>query len=379
MPKPPVWSLSYRMSKKAYFVASTGQNVGKTTACLGLFSGLKKRVDRVGFIKPVGQEQIETDCGHHVDKDVILFKEHFELSTPYEMMSPVLFPPGFTRDFLDGKISEKHLREKISECYASVAASHDLVLLEGTGHTAVGSIANINNAQVAALLNVPMLLVAPGGLGSALDELALNKALCEKHGAQVAGVILNRVLPDKREMVIHYMTKALARWDIPLIGCIPYDSFLSNPTMKDFEILFHTTLLSGEQHRIRHFKQTRLIDTSLETYKDLISKNQLIITPANREDIILETLSYHWDLKIAHPEEDSEAGMILTGNVPPKASIVEQIKKAEIPMLYAPVNSYPAMKLITSFTAKIRREDVAKVKEAIEVVESHIDFNFFNG
>jgi phosphate acetyltransferase len=71
--------------------------------------------------------------------------------------------------------------------------------------------------------------------------------------------------------------------------------------------------------------------------------------------------------------------MILTGNVPPKASIVEQIKKAEIPMLYAPVNSYPAMKLITSFTAKIRREDVAKVKEAIEVVESHIDFNFFNG
>jgi len=366
------------MVKKAYFVASTGQNVGKTTTCLGLFSGLKKRFDRVGFIKPVGQEQMETDCGHHVDKDVILFKEHFEISSPYEMMSPVLFPPGFTRDFLDGKISEKNLRKKISDCYASIAASHDCMLLEGTGHTAVGSIANINNAQVAALLDVPMILVASGGLGSAFDELALNKALCEKHGARVSGVILNRVLPDKREMVIHYMKKGLAGWNIPLIGCIPYDSFLSNPTMKDFETLFKTTLLSGEQHRMRHFKQTRLIDTSLENYRDLISKGQLIITPANREDIILETLRYHGDLKIAHPEEDLEAGMILTGNIPPKASIVDQIKKAEIPMLYAPLSSYPAMKLITSFTAKIRREDIAKVKEAIEVVENHIDFDFFN-
>ncbi|MBS0648363.1 MAG: AAA family ATPase [Verrucomicrobia bacterium] len=365
------------MVKHAYYIASTGQNVGKTTACLGLFSGLRKRFNRVGFLKPVGQEHIETGCGHHVDKDVILFKEHFELSTPYEKMSPVLFPSGFTRDFLDGKISEKHLRKKITDCFASMTADHDFTLLEGTGHTGVGSIAHINNAQVAALLQVPMILVASGGLGSAFDELSLNKTHCEHYGARVAGVILNRVLPDKREMVIKYMNKALAQWNIPLVGCIPYDSFLSNPTMKDFETLFKTTLLSGEQHRMRHFKQTRLVDTSLENYRDLIAKSQLIITPANREDIILETLSYHWDMKIAHPQTDSEAGMILTGNIPPKASIVEEIKKAEIPMLYAPLNSYSAMKLITSFTAKIRREDVAKVQEAIEVVENQINFDFF--
>jgi phosphate acetyltransferase len=365
------------MLNNAVFVASTGQNVGKTTACLGLLSGLMKRVDKVGFIKPVGQEQMETDCGHHVDKDVILFKEHFELAAPYELMSPVLFPPGFTRDFLDGKISPKHLREKIVHSYDTIAQSHDFTLIEGTGHTGVGSIADINNAQVASLLQVPMIIVAPAGLGSAFDEIALNKTLCEKHGAQVVGVILNRVLPDKREMIIQYITKALARWDIPLIGCIPFDPFLSNPTMRDFEHLFKTTLLSGEKHRLRHFKQTRLVATSLENYRELLEKSQLIIIPANREDIILETLTYHWDLKLANPDDDAEAGMILTGDVPPKSSVVEQIKKADIPMLYAPVNSYTAMKMITSFTAKIRREDVAKVKEAIAVAESHIDFDFF--
>src|SRR5271169_1900865 len=122
---------------KSYFIASTGQHVGKTTACLGLFSGLKKRFSRVGFMKPVGQEHVETDCGRHVDKDVILFKDHFDLSSSYEEMSPVLFPQGFTRDFLDGKISEQELKDKITTSFKSISKVSDFILIEGTGHTGV--------------------------------------------------------------------------------------------------------------------------------------------------------------------------------------------------------------------------------------------------
>jgi len=363
------------MTKKAFFIASTGQNVGKTTICLGLLSGLKKRNMKVGFFKPIGQEHVETETGLHVDKDVVLFREYFKLTDPYEEMSPVLFPKGFTRDYLDGKLEKKALIERIKTSFDKISHRHALTVVEGTGHVGVGSIVNLNNAQVAAHLDLPLILVASGGLGSAFDELALNKTLCDTHNVKVAGIILNRVLSDKREMVIHYMKKALARWKLPLIGCIPFDPFLSNPSMKDFEILFDTTLLTGLEHRLRHFKHTRLVATSVEMYKDLIVKNQLIITPAKREDIILATLTKHWDLKITSPDEDLKAGIILTGSIPPRESLVEQIKQAEIPMIYAPVSSYNAMKMITSFTAKIRKEDEEKVKEAIDIVESHIDFD----
>lgn len=363
------------MLKNALFIASTGQHVGKTTACLGLLSGLQKQYARVGFMKPIGQEHVETTTGLRVDKDVVLFKEHFHLKSSYEEMSPVLFPPGFTRDYLDGKIDRDALAQKIQRAFDHISSENDFMIIEGTGNTGVGSIINLNNAQVAALLDVPVILVASGGLGSAFDELALNKNMCESHGVKVVGVILNRVLPDKREMIIHYITKALERWNIPLIGCIPFDPFLSNPSMKDFEQLFQTSLLTGEEHRMRHFKQTRLVATSVDTYSDLIVPSQLIITPSNREDIILATLTKHWDMKIANPSDDLEAGMILTGDHPPKQSIVEQIRRANIPMLFAPVHSYTAMKMITSFTAKIRNEDVEKVQEAIDVVESHINFD----
>ena len=160
------------MGKVALFVAATGQNVGKTTTCLGLVSGLKKRFESVGFMKPVGQEHIETETGVHVDKDVVLFKSHFELKDSYEEMSPVLFPRGFTRDYLDGKVDHKDLVEKIGASYAAIAKRNEAFVVEGTGHTGVGSIVDLNNAQFAALLKCPVVLVASGGRGSAFDDLA---------------------------------------------------------------------------------------------------------------------------------------------------------------------------------------------------------------
>jgi len=360
---------------KAFFVAATGQNVGKTTTCLGLLAGLKKRVKAVSFLKPVGQEHIETETGLHVDKDVVLFKSHFKLQDPYEEMSPVLFPRGFTRDYLDGKVDHSDLVQKITHSFTSITSRNTITVIEGTGHTGVGSIVNLNNAQVAAHLKCPVIMIASGGLGSSFDELTLNHTQCEKYGVKVAGVILNRVLDDKREMILDYIPKALKRWNVPLLGCIPFNAFLSMPTMHDFELLFQTELLTGPEYRLRHFQHIGLVATSVEMYRTVIIPNQLIITPAGRDDIILATLTRFWDLKISHPDDDLATGIILTGKTPPKDSIIEQIRRAKIPMLYAPVNSFVAMKMINNYTAKIRKEDTAKIEEAIKVVESHIDFD----
>src|SRR5689334_1552277 len=175
---------------KSIFVAATGQNVGKTTTCLGLVAGLKKRFKSVGFMKPVGQEHVEIETGIRVDKDVVLFKSHFKLKDPYEEMSPVLFPRGFTRDYLDGRVDHEDLVGKIVRSHQSITERNAMTVIEGTGHTGVGSIVDLNNAQVAALLKCPILLVASGGLGSSFDELTLNHSQCEKYGVKVAGVIL---------------------------------------------------------------------------------------------------------------------------------------------------------------------------------------------
>lgn len=363
------------MGNRAFFVAATGQNVGKTTVCLGLVSGLKKRLESVGYIKPVGQEHIETESGQHVDKDVVVFKSHFHLKDPYETMSPVLFPRGFTRDYLDGKVNRGVLIDKILASFKIVGSKHKISVIEGTGHTGVGSIVDLNNAQVASLLKCPVLLIASGGLGSSFDELSLNYTQCEKYGVRVAGVILNRVLEDKRNMIVQYMEKALSRWNIPLIGCIPYDSFLSTPTMCDFSQLFDTEILTGSKHALQHFLHIRLVASSVELYRTLILPNQLVITPASREDIILATLTRYWETKISHAEKELGLGIILTGKNPPKKTILDAIRRADIPMIYVPLSSFIAMKMINTYTTKIRKDDTPKIEEAIRIVEKHINFD----
>lgn len=155
------------------YVAATRQHVGKTSTSLALLTGLQKRFDNVGFMKPVGQQSLqvqEDGVMVDVDKDAVLVKEHFGLHhLKYRSMSPVLIPPGYTRNYLDGKIALEKQEELVNEAYREISSTSQIVLCEGTGHCAVGSIVHASNAQVASWLNAKMVLVANGGLGNTVS------------------------------------------------------------------------------------------------------------------------------------------------------------------------------------------------------------------
>jgi hypothetical protein len=121
------------------FVAATRQHVGKTTTALAVMSGLQKRFDKVGFIKPVGQVclTVQDEFGHdvEVDKDVAVVRNHFKLDhCPVRHMSPVQIPRGYTKDFIDGHISSEVQHADIIESFQIVDDLSDVVLCEGTGH-----------------------------------------------------------------------------------------------------------------------------------------------------------------------------------------------------------------------------------------------------
>ena len=114
--------------KKAIFIAATGQNVGKTTLCLGMIAALKKRFPKVGFIKPVGQRHVKVDGQINVDKDAVLFKQHFKLQSNWASMSPVIIPSGFTRSYLDNEVTEDEMLRKICSAFATISSHHDYTI-----------------------------------------------------------------------------------------------------------------------------------------------------------------------------------------------------------------------------------------------------------
>ena len=87
------------------FIAATQQNDGKTTTSLGLFAALRKRLGRIGFIKPVGQRFVDVE-GKFIDEDSVLMDRTFTVHTPLEAMSPIALEPDFTRRYIDNENNE---------------------------------------------------------------------------------------------------------------------------------------------------------------------------------------------------------------------------------------------------------------------------------
>ena len=168
-------------SKRPIYVAATHQHVGKTTTCLALISGLQKRFPKsIGYLKPVGQQHVPVyseaaGSDIKVDKDVSLIREKFQLHhLDYRDMSPVIIPRGYTKDYIDGKISLNGQLDLIKNAYDNISNENEVVLCEGTGHCAVGSIVGASNAKVASMLGADMVLIANGGLGKKINCLILH-------------------------------------------------------------------------------------------------------------------------------------------------------------------------------------------------------------
>ena len=374
-------------TSRPIFVAATRQHVGKTSVSLALMSGLKKRFDTTGFMKPVGQQHLVVNANDgtpvKVDKDVKLVREHFDLAhIDYKVMSPVIIPVGYTRDYIDGKIDKLAQFNSIKASLDAQRKISDVLLLEGTGHIGVGSCININNAQVAALCGADMVLVANGGIGQAFDDLELNYTMCKSKGVRVAGVIINKVLPSKYDQTKKYMTALLKEnWGVPLLGCVPDKPFLGCPALADLEHLFKTELLSGRAFRMRHYNvtETNLVTTSLnrflENLRDKPSRT-MYVTHVTRNDIILGFLAEH-QRKQAEGKS-FEAALVVCGRKPRYdifPEIKDMVQSLNAPVLHVEQSTYKAMEQIQQFTPKLNIDDKTRVNQAIAHYEPYIDFD----
>ncbi|CAN0134771.1 unnamed protein product [Pylaiella littoralis] len=390
---------------KAIFVAATQENTGKTSVSMALIAGLVRRFgpERVSYMKPVGQKHVlvkgkdgedlkasgtpRTRSYITVDKDVAVAKEHFGLSADYNAMSPLVLYKGYTKAFLNGKIDILHQKKVIREGFEELVQNNDFVVVEGTGHTGVGSVVGMNNADVASLLGLDVLLVGNGGLGSTYDVMVLNQNLCAAKGVRVRAVLINKVKRDKQDMVREYIGKALRQnsWDAPILGVVPWAESLDQPSVLDLEHMFNTTALAGRKHLLRRYSRFELVTTSLRQLLEKLGDGSVnhastcFVTHATRNDIILGLLSHSQetvDEKGTAPSFD--AGLILTGTPPghiPHSFVRDYISRAAIPVLSVGLSTSNVVGKLEGFTSKMNVKDHLRTRNVIDHYEPEIDFD----
>jgi uncharacterized protein len=354
------------VSTPRVFIAATRQNDGKTTTSLGLIAALQKYFPRIGYIKPVGQRFVEIE-EQKIDEDTVLMDAVYPMNCPLVDMSPIAVEPDFTRKYLQSSNNEA-LVKKILKAFDRVAWEKDFVLCEGSGHAGVGSVFDLSNAQVAKILGCKVIIVTQGGIGKPIDEVSLNQALFEKEGVEIIGVIINKVTEEKIPEITRFVRSGLKRKGLELLGVLPHEQLLSNPTMDLIRDELRAELLNAPPTLHAPVNDVVVGAMSAQNAMRFFKRGVLLITPGDREDILLAAGA------MTNPQsEEKMAGIVLTGGLRPDASVLKAIQSIPIPVLLAGADSYQVASKVHNLIVKTRPADAEKISLIRDIVAKHIN------
>jgi BioD-like phosphotransacetylase family protein len=354
------------VSARRVFLAATGQNRGKTTASLGLLAAIRERGLSLGFVKPVGQRYLVVD-GTRADEDAVLMSEVFGLPDALNDMSPVTLPRRFTTDFVMGRVADD-LGAQVRSAYQRLAAGKDVVVIEGTGHAGVGAVVGLSNAQAAAMLDAPVIIVSEGGVGRPIDEIVLNCALFRAHGVRVLGAVVNKVDTESHPQLPEVLERGLAQHGVELLACIPYSELLANPSLELVVTHLDGELLSGAAAPGETIGWVAIGAMQAVHAIELLRDRTLVITPGDRDDLIRAAIEANRGASVPRV-----IGLVLTGGFRPSPNLLEELREAGIFAYLVGTDTYRTAQAVDEILVKTHPSDVEKISTIIELVAGSID------
>jgi BioD-like phosphotransacetylase family protein len=281
-------------------------------------------------------------------------------------MSPVAVDRKFTRRYIEDPHHEE-LEHCIADRFEKVAADKDIVVIEGTGHAGVGAVFDLDNAHVASML------ISCGGIGRPFDEIALNRAMFEKHGVNIIGVIVNKVNAHKVDEITHYLDRALDRIGLPLLGVFPHRPRLLDPTIRQVIEAVGGEVLNGEAN-LQNFVR-EIIVGAMTPHRALhyFKANSLVVTPGDRDDIVLTAISLASTTRA--PRGHMVAGLVLTGGVRPRKSVMRVIQRTNIPVVLSKGDTYLVTSQLHDMMVKIKPGELEKIKLIQRMYSKYFNIN----
>jgi BioD-like phosphotransacetylase family protein len=289
-----------------------------------------------------------------------------------DLMSPVVLQPGDTRRMLDGYIRPESLLERIKNACNELEKRCDYLVIEGAGHSGVGSVAGISNAKIAKLLDAPVMIITGAGIGSTVDDVCLNLALYREEGAQVKLVMPNKIRKERRDDTLHFLRRAFEPQGIAVLGGYNFSPILAHPTMFNLSKMLEIELHADASQSSRIVHHIQLGAASTQRVVDLLRPSSLIVLTSSRDELLvmLSTL-YHI------PEFfEKIAGLVITGVAPVTQITQRIIDDSKIPYLRCEERTTAEIfSILENYVSKITAEDEEKIDLVRSLAETALDFD----
>ncbi len=357
------------MAKKI-FVAATGQNSGKTTTSLSMLHLARKRYDRIGFIKPIGPKPAVLD-GLSMDKDAALMARVFGLERYKEWMSPVVVQPGMTKKILDGEIAPATLREKILRAIEVLDRECDFLVIEGSGHSGVGSVLGMSNARIARMIDAPVMMVTGGGIGNVVDSVHINLALFRQEQAEIRAIAVNKIIPDKREETLHYLRSAFQDESFSVLGGYNYQPVLANPTLRRIAGTLDLPIFGNREAEMRIVHHVQIGAASTQRIVELLKDSTLLLVTSSRDELLVTVANLY-----QMPEYRSKiVGVVIPGMMPVSRITQQIIDRSNIPYMRTERSTTDIFLSINEDVSKITAEDTEKIALIHTLAEKRFNFD----
>ena len=350
---------------KAIYIATTEPDSGKSIVSLGLMQSLLGKAAKVGYFRPIIDDFKPGEIDNHINTVSTYFNLDIKFEDAY----------AFRRSEVIRKINENKDGEIISriiEKYKALEERFDFILIEGTGFTGESSIREFDiNVLIAKNLGVPAIIMA-SGIGKSLEDFVGNLQMAfdsfKDKGVEVLAVIANKVEPQNQELVVSELEKYLP--SEVLVGAIPLNPMLANPSIKEIVETLDAKVLFGESFINNQAGNYNVGAMQLHNYLLHLKENALVITPGDRADIILGVLQAN--ISDNYP---SISGIVLTAGLVPENSIIKLIEGLSevVPIISVQGGTFSVTNRLGSIKSKIYAENTEKITISIKDFEKHIN------
>jgi dethiobiotin synthetase len=204
---------------KGYFITGTDTGVGKTWATLAVMAHLQQQGHCVLGMKPVA-----SGCEHTAEglrnEDALLIQQQASLTLPYEAINPYAFAPAIAPHLAAAQAGVDMDLAHIAKCAGELQQKADYLIVEGAGGWLVPLHEHASIADLATLLQLPVILVVGLRLGC-INHALLSAAAIRHSGCELVGWIANTLDPDM-PCLQQNIDSIASRLSAPLLGTLPY-------------------------------------------------------------------------------------------------------------------------------------------------------------
>jgi len=345
-------------------IVPASNHAGLTSLSIGMVRALDREGVRVGFFKPIGQSYQEKSD---------------DLSNAYVRQISALDPPEpISLEEAESLVADgksELLLEKISANYEKAAARADLVIVEGLQASEKYQFLNQLNPRIARALNAEIIFVASSrGVEVEDSERWLRRrfnaaydGLGEDLQQRVLGVIINGSEEEEGKSKGDFIRVSGGK--LRKLGYIPYEPSLRQLRAYDLVEPLHVRILNEGEMMSRRITQIYLCARNIDHITHIFHAGALIVTPADRSDIILSTC-------FAALKGVPIGALILTGNTDPSQEVLEYCKmgiESGIPFFETNTSSFETATILNAVNPEIPVDDVERLENLVEHVARHID------